>query len=136
MSFWLRLHTIGWFIWVPVTSLFVVAILWARTNAKARGWVPWMFLAALLGMAGADYARSDWHHVLFSARRLWLGGVLAMLAHASLPLLVSLLMEALLAPRQLPAWQKGSIIFVCSITATILFGYSVSHGIQVFIRGG
>jgi putative copper export protein len=137
MNLWIRQHTVGWQIWVPITLAFAAYLVWAEPRPKARLFLPSVFLGFLILTVVINYLKSDWH-LLFNRPdlRLWLGGLLAMVAHAALPLSVATSMNAIRFTKSLKEGQRFSLLAGMALLVTVTVGYYVTHYIQVVVRGG
>ncbi len=131
---WLHLHLIRWEVWTAVTLCLAGALVWLHTRPRQWPYAPWLLLLAWLACAGLDYLVSDWHRVLYIARRTWTHGTIAVLAIGMIPVFVVFVSELALYERIRRPAVRGIVTATAGLLSAFLLNAPVARWIQEALR--
>jgi hypothetical protein len=130
---WLRGHTIGWPYFVA--GLVILGFGGALALARRRpARLPWLFLAAWLVAAGANYVAIGVHQLFAFDRSMWAAQLVVIAAVSLVPPLFGLAMLILLRRRALAGgWKAVGAATVLVGACGILLAPSVSVFLAPFL---
>jgi hypothetical protein len=130
LTFWWRLHTLGWIVWLPVTICFAAFVAWAAPVPSRRDLVPWAALATFLFALAADDLRTGWHSVYWSSKPMWGAGLLAMAVLAALPIAVCLGLASRVLAKFSGAVSRTLALAIPALLVQLLLGADIARWIQ------
>ena len=130
LSFWWRLHLLGWHVWATATLVFASFVLWAWPLPKRRALIPWGFLLVLLVSVLISDLGGDWQRVFLTSRRIWGAGILALATTSALPLALCVAC-APWAEKHLSRFPTRLMALVVpALIVRLVLGAYLSHWIQ------